>query len=52
MDSHAPNHKTLSRKQAVRTKLWFKVTMAVVPDSAAALGTGMCTAVVDKGLKG
>ena len=24
--------------------------MATVPDSAAVLGTGMCTAVVDKGL--
>ena len=26
--------------------------MAMVPDSAAVLGTWMCTAVVDKGLKG
>ena len=35
----------------MRTKLWFKVTMATVPDFAAVLGTVMRTAVVDKGLK-
>ena len=41
-----------SKQKAVGTKLWFKVTMATVPDSAAVLSTGMCTAVVDTGLKG
>ena len=53
MSFEQPCPKSLNSKQkAVRTKLWFKVTMATVPDFAAVLGTVMCTAVVDKGLKG
>ena len=35
----------------MRTKFWFKVSRAAVPDSATALGIGMCTAVEDTGLK-
>ena len=41
-----------SMQKAVRGKLWFKVTVAQVPDGAARQGTEICTTAVDTGLKG
>ena len=41
-----------SMQKAVRGKLWFKVTVAQVPDGAARQGTEICTTAVDIGLKG